>query len=214
MAKYSDIIGTVENGVRKAFLKEGDVSGGSIAVYEYDDRANLRALSPTDNDMALIDGLGLFVFYSGSLEPDDDESCFATASGRWLLECVHWDVVDAWQLPDDEVRDERLEDLEIDLNTHTSKTLYGTATCAIISITGNTSTSFTGTVIGAVVGDRVYVNPPAMLGSDATNTGRLSFHAYISAADTVTIQLCNASAASATTNTAIRTTWKVIVIKE
>lgn len=207
MQRYSDIIGTVVNGERKAFLKEGDVSGGSISYYAYDDRDDLRSLTPTDNEMCIIDGLGLFVFKTGSDEPDDDESCFATTSGRWLLEAVHWDVVDAWQLPDNSVRDEDIEDIN-------GKFLYGTANCAITSVATATSTSFTGTVTGAAVGDRVYVNPPSCLGSNAANTARLSYHAYISATDTVTIQLCNASAATATTNTTIRANWKVTVIKE
>lgn len=185
-----------------------------IITYTYDDRDNLRSLTPDNNEIAIVDGLGFFVFKAGSDEPDDDESCFATASGKWLLEAVHWDVVDAWQLPDDSVRDEFDEETETDLNTLESKFLYGTATCAITSVSATTSTAFTGTVTGASIGDRVYVNPPAMLGSDAADTSRLSYHAYISATDTVTIQLCNASASSVTVNSAVKTTWKVIVIKE
>ena len=64
------------------------------------------------------------------------------------------------------------------------------------------------------MGDRVIATPPAQLGDTAADTGRLSCHAWVSAADTVTIMLTNASAAAATTNTAIRTAWPVVVIKE
>jgi hypothetical protein len=187
-----------------------------LPTYQYDDRDDLRSLSAAkDQDAAIIDGLGLFVFASGSDEPDDDESCFATSTGRWLLEAAHWDLVDTWQSPDDAARDEDDEDEHLRFaSSFASKVLYGTATCAITSVATVTSTSFTGTVTGAAVGDRVYVNPPASLGTDAASTGRLSYHAYISAANTVTIQLCNASAATATTNTSIRTAWPVMVFKE
>ena len=55
--------------------------------------------------------------------------------------------------------------------------------------------------------------PPAALGATAAETGRLSYHAWVSAADTVAIMLTNASAASAATNAAIRTAWPITVIK-
>ncbi|MCK7581104.1 MAG: hypothetical protein MZV65_39410 [Chromatiales bacterium] len=81
----------------------------SVRSVEYDDRGSLRAL---EGGRAVVSGLGLFVWDAGSDEPDDDESCFATANGRWLLEAVHWDVVDAWRAPDDESRDDRLDSAE------------------------------------------------------------------------------------------------------
>ena len=94
-----------------------------------------------------------------------------------------------------------------------AKVITGSATCAITSVAAVASTSFTGTVTGAAVGDRVIATPPAQLGSNATETGKLSCHTWVSAANTVTVMLTNASAAAATTNTAVQTAWPITVIK-
>ena len=75
------------------------------------------------------------------------------------------------------------------------------------------STCFIGTVAGAAAGDRVMATPPAELGVNAGETGRLGYHAWVSAANTVTVMLTNASASSANTNAAIRTAWPITVIK-
>ena len=167
-------------------------------------------MAAASGDMALVDGLGLFVFSSGSDEPDDDESCFATATGRWLLQAVHWDVVNAWQLPDDDVRDAFDED---EPARFASKVLTGSATCAITSVAATASTSFTGTVTGAAVGDRVIATPPGELGAIAAATGCLGYHAWVSATNTVTVALTNASSSTANTNSAIRAAWPITVIK-
>lgn len=174
----------------------------------YDDRAQLRGNSTGTH--ALVEGLGLFQYVSGSDDPDDDESCFATATGRWLLQAAHWDLVDAWQLPEVEERDAYDEDEPL---RFAAKVITGSATCAITSVAAVASTSFTGTVTGAAVGDRVIATPPAQLGSNATETGKLSCHTWVSAANTVTVMLTNASAAAATTNTAVQTAWPITVIK-
>ena len=174
----------------------------------YDHRAQLRSNSTGLH--ALVEGLGLFQYVSGSDEPDDDESCFATATGRWLLQAAHWDLVDAWQLPEVEERDAYDEDEPL---RFAAKVITGSATCAITSVTNVSSASFIGTVTGAAVGDRVIATPPAQLGSNATETGKLSCHAWVSAANTVTVMLTNASVAAATTNTAVQTAWPITVIK-
>lgn len=174
----------------------------------YDDRAQLRGNSTGTH--ALVEGLGLFQYVSGSDDPDDDESCFATATGRWLLQAAHWDLVDAWQLPEVEERDAYDEDEPL---RFAAKVITGSATCAITSVTNVSSASFIGTVTGAAVGDRVIATPPAQLGSNATETGKLSCHTWVSAANTVTVMLTNASAAAATTNTAVQTAWPITVIK-
>jgi hypothetical protein len=176
----------------------------------YDNRATLRSGAPIDGQQAVVDGLGLFGFAVGSTEPDDDESCFATGTGRWLLQAAHWDLVDAWQAPDDAVRDEDDEDEPL---RYASRVLHGTAVCAISSVVSVSSAGFTGTVTGAAVGDRVIANPPAQLGATAADTGRLAYHAWVSAADTVTVMLTNASASTATVNPAVQTAWPVTVLK-
>jgi hypothetical protein len=180
--------------------------GASITVKTYDQRGDLRTLTPGAGDAAVIDGLGLFVWQAGISEPDDDESAFATASGVWLLEAAHWDLVDSWQAPEWQALADDDEDAA-------AKVLTGSATCTITSVGAGNSASFTGAVTAAAPGDRVIATPPAQLGSTAADTGRLSYHAWVSAADTVTIMLTNASAAAATTNTAIQTAWHITVIK-
>lgn len=91
------------NNLANVALSEPGVTGdwvtSGIPIYTYDNRANLRGLK---GGLAVVEGLGLFSHASGSDEPDDDESCFATATGRWLLAAVSWDVVDAWRLVDEE----------------------------------------------------------------------------------------------------------------
>lgn len=164
----------------------------------YDDRATLRSTPGAPGDQALVGGLGLFVFYEGTDEPDDDESCFATGAGQWLLQCPNWDLLSSWQMPDDDARDWYL--------------LRGTALCAITFVGGQLSASFIGTVIGAIPGDSVIATPPAQLGRDLQDSGRLAYHAYVSALDTVTVTL-TAAHSSATTNPAIQTAWPITVIK-
>jgi len=195
----------------QSILGVGDIEISSGAtVYTYDSRSALRSQTPTAGEQAIVDGLGLFVWEAGSTEPDDDESAFATASGVWLLEAAHWDLVDAWQSPEwqavaDDDEDEPLR--------FASKILTGSATCSITSVANFSSVSFTGTATGAAVGDRVIATPPAQLGSTTVDTGRLGYHAWVSAPNTVTITLTNASSVTAITNTAIQTVWPITIIK-
>lgn len=199
-------VATAEPGVSSAWA-----SASGMQVLGYDQRGDLRGSA---GQFAVVDGLGLFQHVTGSDEPDDDESCFATATGRWLLQAAHWDVVSMWQLPDDAVRDEYDEDEPLRFaSSFASKVLTGTATCAITSVTAATSVTFTGTVTGAAVGDRVLATPPNSLGDTIADTARLSFHAYVSAANTVTVVLCNASASAATTSTAVQAAWPITVFK-
>jgi hypothetical protein len=180
-------------------------------VFAYEDRGNLRALTPGAGDNYVVSGLGLFVWESGSTEPDDDESSFATASGVWLIQAVSFDFVDAAQLPDESVQDENDEDEPLRFaSSFASKVLTGTAINSITSVASISSASFIGTVTGSSVGDRVIANPPAQLGASSINTGRLSHHAFVSSADTVTIIFSNPSAASATITAG---TWNLTVIK-
>ena len=196
----------------------GDIVLPPPQLFAYDSRATLRSQTPANRVLAFVDGLGLFVFQENSDEPDDDESCFATATGCWLLQCPSWDVVDAWQLPEVEERDAYDEDepqrfAASFAASFAAKVLTGSATCAITSVTTVSSVSFTGTVTGASVGDCVIATPPAELGATSAETGRLSYHARVSAANTVTVTLTNASASNANTSAAIRAAWPISVIK-
>lgn len=186
----------------------------SIPVIFYEDRGTLR--TNTTANRAIVDGLGMFVFEVGSDEPDDDESCFATPTGRWLLEAVHWDVVDAWQAPDAQAVEDDLEKLtttQTELDAAISdqqarwpgRVLFGTATSSITSVAAVTQVSFTGTVTGAATTDRVIATPPNALGA------RVACFARVTAANTVTVYINNPSAASQTLSTG---TWQLAVFKE
>lgn len=220
-----------EPGVSAAWAKTSAIP----PMLAYSERGQLRSFGGATGDLALVDGLGLFALDAVSDEPDDDESCFVCASGRWLLQAASWDLIDAWQLPEVEERDAYDEDepLRFASSFETSfpssfaaafassfpasfsgKVLTGTATCAIASIVPTASASFTGTVAGASVGDRVIATPPGQLGGSSGETACLSYHAWVSAANTVTVMLTNSSASNTTnTNAAIRAAWPITVIK-
>jgi len=196
-------------------IQVGQAEGANLPVVAYDDRASLRSRTAAARDLILVDTLGLFSFSTDSTEPDDDESCFVGPTGRWLLQCPHWDLVDAWMAPDDDARDARLDAVEAQLTASGGqpKILTGSATCAISSLAGTSSASFSGTVTGAQPGDRVLATPPAELGQYSSDTPRLSYYAWVSVANTVTVMLTNASASYATINPAVQTAWPVTVFK-
>jgi len=153
-------------------LGSGDLSIQSGAtIYAYDSRATLRGLSPAGGDQAIVTGIGLFVWESGSTELDDDETCFATGSGRWLLEAVAWDFVDA-QMPDIP-------------NIYT-----GVAANAISTVATVAKVSVVCTVIGAAPGMAVVVSPPGAL------PAHISIHGYSSEPNVVIITVSNSSAAT------------------
>ena len=165
-----------------------------LVNYAYEDRGTLRTLANCQQgDYSLVSGLGLFMFELGSVEPDDDESCFAATGGRWLLEAISWDVVDAWSMPDS--IDERLP----------ATFLSGTVYSSLTSLGATTQTTLVATITGAEVGDSVVVTPADAL------SARISIYGRVSAADTVTVYVNNPSAGSATL---VVGTWKLLVIKD
>lgn len=178
-----------------------------VPVIAYDNRGSLR--TNTTAGRAIVDGLGLFAFEAGSTEPDDDESCFATATGRWLLEAVHWDVVDAWQSPDTQAVDDDITTAQADITALQTRwpgrVLFGTASSAITSVAAVSQASFTGTVAGAAAGDRVLATPHNALGA------HIAAYALVTATDTVTVYLNNPSA-DAQSITA--DTWRLAVFKD
>lgn len=173
----------------------------SSVVYSYDNRASLRTLAPESGDSAIIDGLGLFVWHLGSDEPDDDESCFATADGRWLLEAVHWDVVDAWQSPDWDAAEEP--------DSTKVKFLTTTFTNSISTVYAQSKVSLTFKVFGAEVGDAVIVTRGGAIsgaGIDGVVFG------VVSANDVVTIYFCAGYGTYSYFDTS--NPWRVTVIKQ
>ena len=196
-------------------------NGASAISLDYTSRGNLRTGTYSNGDQAIIDGLGLFIFSTGSTEIDDDETCFAATGGCWLLEAAAWDVAFAYWLPDYYVHDERIEDAENNivaaqaniatLQAFEAKFLSATFSMTLTSLASVTSSDFTVTVTGAALGDTVIVNPGDSFGTSTTDKALLSYSAYISAANTVTVSIRNASASSANMTAS---TWAVRVIKQ
>ena len=68
----------------------------SVINTTYAGRTTLRALAPIDNSIAFVQGLGLFIYVSGSSELDDDETCLRTSSGAWELNAASPDYIQAY----------------------------------------------------------------------------------------------------------------------
>lgn len=187
--------------------------GNAIVVYSYDNRATLRTLSPTPSAMLAVEGLGLFLWTSGSTEPDDDETAFATASGVWTMVAADPEYVIASLMQGDDaiavVAAEAAANAAADAVA--TKILEGSFSMSATSLATITSTSFTATVTGAAVGDGVVVNPGDGFGTSAADKGKLSYVAYVSSANTVTVTIRNASASTANMTAS---TWSVFVIKQ
>lgn len=175
------------------------ISEQGILVLTYDNRATLRSTPAIAGKQSIVDGLGLFVHHVGSDEPDDDESCFATATGRWLLQQPHPDLLAAWALPDDEV--------VTDSASVTRRILTASAPCALTTIAAVSKASFTAAVSGAKTGAAAFATPLADL--DA----RLAVSASVTAADTVTVTLNNPSNAASAAN-GIPAAWQIFVFNQ
>lgn len=175
----------------------------AVLYRSYANRGQLRAIEGPADTMALVEGLGLFVWVSGATGPDDGETSFATATGAWYLHAASWDVAFAYWLADIEVLYARLGEARDNIR----RVLVGSATSTATSISSLAEFTFTGTVTGAEPGDAVIVTPPGAL---AVN---LAFSAWASASNTITISVRNPSASTASSNVGAGV-WRVAVIKE
>jgi hypothetical protein len=97
-------------------------SATSLSERAYEDRGVLRGLAPQVDDSVLVEGLGLFMFVSSQDEPDDDETCFTTASGQWLLSVPAFDLTDAMGMYEEAIRDELDEDENIRFEAYLTET--------------------------------------------------------------------------------------------
>lgn len=86
-------------------------SATSLTSLAYESRGTLRTTLPQPDDSVVIEGLGLYMWVATQLEPDDDETCFNTAMGQWLLDVPAYDLLASWALIEDSIRDEDKEDL-------------------------------------------------------------------------------------------------------
>lgn len=147
------------------------------ANFPYDQRSQMRTLSPNDGDMGVVEGLGLFKFSAGSTEPDDDETCFATSTGRWLLEAMSFDLMASYTMQDEAVQEEDDEDQLLAWKSR--RINFGNKTQTIGVITPALETTITIPVLGAKVGDVAIVN--------TSSETRLLLSPTVSASDTVTV---------------------------
>lgn len=120
--------------------------------YVYDSRDSLRTLIVANNKLAAIDGLGMFYYSSTSTETDDDETCFATATGRWLMIGMHPDYIDAHTLKQNST------------TTVLPVFIRHPFTSTIATISANSESSMTFSVPGAKLGANVVITLPASLG--------------------------------------------------
>jgi hypothetical protein len=91
-----------------------------ISACAYEDRAVLKTLTTSIvNDSVVVEGIGLFQFVTTELEPEDDETCFTVPGvGQWLLAVPAFDLISAYRLFEDAIRDEWDEDENIRLNSY------------------------------------------------------------------------------------------------
>ena len=182
-----------------------------VVVYAYDDRATLRSTPASNGKQSVVRGLGIFVWVVGSTELDDDETCFVASGGAWEMAAA-----------DPELASLELEsaagDLQDQVNAqsanHTgllAKFLRGSFVMNLTSLAALSSTDYTATVVGAAVGDSVCVTPGNSFGTSVSDKAILNFAAYVSAANTVIVNLRNPHATNAATLSA--STWRVMVFK-
>jgi len=212
-------------------LAEPGVSGSwqkikaGADILQYADRDSLASMHRADGDFAQVMGLGMFTWVNGSVLQADKENVFTTMGGQWLLinsdpELAYtalladvdelWDAVGPYASTLSATQ-ATANSAQTAINTLNGKLLRGSFSMSLTSLVTITSSSFTATVTGAAVGDSVIVNPGNAFGATAADQGRLSYVAYASAANTVTVTIRNASA-----NVAYMTasTWRVLVIKQ
>ena len=199
MATYrpSVVIPTTANGVTTYQL--GELPIGStleqdvlpVVQISYENRSTLKSGSSTTGDIAFVESLGLFRFYQGSTETDDDETCFTQSGGAWLLECPHWDFIDA--------------NMRFDFDEINSRFLSAISPNTITLVNSISSDFQQVTLTGAVIGDNVLVTPTSILDS------RLNFYAYVESTDVVKVVVNNTSSTDITMGG--DNTWNILVIK-
>lgn len=85
-------------------------SATSHNTMAYADRGAMRSTFSEVDDSTVIEGLGLFLWVASKLEPDDDETCFTTSAGQWLLAIAAPDLAASWNYYEDATTEEWRED--------------------------------------------------------------------------------------------------------
>lgn len=228
MSTWRDLVGTVNTvfkiGLKKASLDASGLTGprtfalpdtsgtlaltsqlasGAADVLSYADRASMRIGSPLADRQKIVMGLGMFVFVASSTEPDDDETAFAATGGVWELAAADPDYVFASWIAD-------FDQLQAQVDDNAAKLLRGSFQMTLTGMAAGTASNFIAAIAGAAPGDSVLVTPGDSFGTGSANQAYLSFAAYVSANNTVTISIrCGSTGANLTAST-----WAVLVIKQ
>lgn len=174
---------------RKALVANASETGLEFTevvtrVLAYTARASLRGVE-TFPTQYLVRQLGLFEWQAGSTEPDDDASCFRTASGAWTMIAADPDFsAELWSQ-------------DPPLRVRFKMTILTLAANAVADIVVPCS--------GASVGDLVAVIPSILL------PVALTINAVVTAAGSVTVRLVNSSAVPPTLVPAY---WSLQVTKQ
>jgi len=114
------------NGV--SVLEGGDLviarSPTSLSSLPYESRGTLGydPVSPNlpnvVDDSVVVEGIGLFMWVDTTDEPEDDETCFTTPSGQWLLAQPAFDFIEAYALIEKSIIDEVVEDFLLSRLVH------------------------------------------------------------------------------------------------
>lgn len=161
---------------------------------DFDSRATLRSNAADDRTLAVIDGAGIYMHVVGSTETDDDETCFTTSTGAWLLISAHYDLIE----PLISARIAEVWDKFVNVPF----------TSSITSVNSATLVSQTVTALGAVVGATVILTPPASL--QVTTYAHLHAAADCTVANQVNVYFRNTS--GGTISSIPTTGWNALVI--
>jgi hypothetical protein len=88
----------------------------SLSFLAYADRRTLSVdpvhpnLPNVLDDSVIVEGLGMFMWVDTTTEPNDDETCFTTPSGQWLLRTPAIDLLSAYSLIEHAIVEEFIED--------------------------------------------------------------------------------------------------------
>ena len=171
----------------------GSVS--SVITKTYTNRADLRSIDGPAALIAVVESLGVFAWEAGSAQVDDDETCFATTSGRWLLYAAAWDLVYEYIVGELELFDELRSIVDTVYNANTN-------------IGNLTSLQITKNIAGAELNDAVIVTPVLPLSTG--NDGSVTFSGAVTSSGVVTVNIGNASASSRTITAG---NLKILVLK-
>lgn len=159
----------------------------ALQAVSYEMRSFLRGYVPRVRGTIIVEGLGLFYHQLGSQEPDDDETCFSTVTGRWLLASLNYDLLEAQLSP---VREDLLQQAE-NFRLFRSRFMQVKAHCPFHSVLSVARVSFLVPFKGIGSGDQIFAN----VSGDAD--ARLVWTARYEAKDTARVYLSNPSAEDA-----------------